>query len=447
VVLGGRTPVIQTTKSLLEQHEESIPLLYLSKTFREAVLVCRTLGIRFLWIDSLCIIQDDPQDWERESAKMADVYSGSYLNLAAAAAVDGTEGLFFPRLERIKVRCKLPSGEQDDVFVSNSPSSYFMDSKESPLASRAWALQEKVLPPRTLIFGKDQLHWECHEELKSESSCKNMQIDQSFSSGLRRYLSSEPQPNEKISVQCKLWYNMLEAYTRCNLTKSEDKLPALAGLANAFSRRSGFRYAAGLWEEDLEMGLLWKPPSPIDTQLPPRYRALSWSWAALDAKVKYFRNMQKAYSSYALVQNLRLQGLQGSEDIFGQVASGTKLFLTGRLKNIDLLADFESEIAYPWKLMDGQHHIGYATTDNYYPSASTIDAETCCLPILKLITAKTADNRANPFEIYALILAAMGVGNTYQRIGIGVIRDTELENIGPDHNPFEDTEEAEIVLL
>ncbi|KAE9378668.1 HET-domain-containing protein, partial [Stipitochalara longipes BDJ] len=281
----GRTPIIQTTRSLLKQYEETIPLSDLSRTFREAILVCRSLRIQFLWIDSLCIVQDDPLDWERESVRMADVYSGSYLNLAAAAAADGTEGLFFQRLECIEVRCKLSTGEQDEVFISNSPSNYFMDSRESPLASRAWALQEKVLPPRTLIFGKDQLHWECHEELKSESSRKNMQIDQSFSSSLRRYLSSKPQANEGISAQCKLWYKMLEAYTRCDLTKSEDKLPAIAGLSNAFSRRSGFKYIAGLWEEDLEMGLLWRSLYPKETQLPPSYRAPTWSWAALDTEV------------------------------------------------------------------------------------------------------------------------------------------------------------------
>jgi len=156
--LGGSSPVIQTTISMLDQYKEIIPLDELSKTFREVILVCRSLRIQFLWIDSLCIIQDDPLDWERESAKMADVYSGSYLNLAAAAAANGTEGLFFERLECIKVRCKLSSEEEDDIFISNSPSSYFMDSRESPFASRAWALQEKVLPPRNLIFGEDQLH-------------------------------------------------------------------------------------------------------------------------------------------------------------------------------------------------------------------------------------------------------------------------------------------------
>jgi hypothetical protein len=240
---------------------------------------------------------------------------------------------------------------------------------------------------------------------------------------------------------------MLEAYTRCNLTKSGDKLPALAGLANAFSRRSGFRYAAGFWEEDLEVGLLWKSFSPNDTRIPPKYRAPSWSWAALDTKVKYLRNMQKACISYRLVQNLRLQSLYDSEDIFAQVAQASKLLLTGRPKNIVLFADFESGIAYPWKLMDGQHHIGHAVTDNYYPPGATIDFETCCLPILKLITGKTADNRTNTFEIHVLILTPMDERNTYQRIGIGVIRDTELEKIEPDHDPFEDIEEADIVLM
>jgi len=416
---GGRSPIIQTTKSLLEQYKDIIPLSDLSKTFREAILVCRSLEIQFLWIDSLCIIQDDPLDWEEESAKMADVYSGSHLNLAAAAASDGTEGLFFQRLERIKVRCKLSTGEHDDVFITNSPSSYFMDSRESPLASRAWALQEKVLPPRTLIFGKDQLHWECHEELKSESSRKNMQIDQSFSSSLRRYLSSEPEPSEEISAQCKLWYKMLEAYTRCDLTKSEDKLPALAGLANAFSRRSGFSYTAGIWEQDLEMGLLWKSLFPKETQLPPSYRAPTWSWAALDTKVRYLRNVRKANMSYTFVQNLRLETFQGDEDVFGVAVQETKLLLTGRLRNVVLLADFETETAYPWKLMIGQHHVGYATTDTYYSPWKIANVGTYCLPILKLVTANTADDRKNLFEIHVLILAAKEESDMYETIGMG----------------------------
>ena len=84
----GRTLVIQTTTRLLDQYKQNIPFENLSKTFQDALIVCRRLGIRFLWIDFLCIVQDDPLDWEHEAAKMADVYAGPYLNISALAVPD-----------------------------------------------------------------------------------------------------------------------------------------------------------------------------------------------------------------------------------------------------------------------------------------------------------------------------------------------------------------------
>jgi hypothetical protein len=186
---------------------------------------------------------------------------------------------------------------------------------------------------------------------------------------------------------------------------------------------------------------------PEETQLPPSYRAPTWSWAALDTKVRYLRNTQKAYKSLALVRNLRLESFQGDEDIFGETSQETKLLLTGRLRDIVLLADYETETIYPWKLMIGQQHIGFATTDTYYSQWEMANVETYCLPILKLVTTNTAIDRSNTWELHALILAAKDEKDTYERIGIGVIRYTELEKIGPDYDAFEDIPETEIVLL
>ena len=104
---------------------------------RGANSITRGLGIRYLWVDTLCIIQDSEEDWEAELGKMADVYGGAFLTLSAAYGADVHAGL--PRPLDIEKR-KLPL--QND-----------------PLYSRAWALQERMLSPRILIFGSDQMYW------------------------------------------------------------------------------------------------------------------------------------------------------------------------------------------------------------------------------------------------------------------------------------------------
>lgn len=196
----GRSPVIQTTSHLLDQYKQNIPFKSLSKTFQDGVIVCRRLRIRFLWIDSLCILQDDPQDWEQESTKMADVCAGSYLNISALAAPDGTGGCFYPRNRSIVLRCASARAGVNFIYISKKPTNYWTDISRSRLASRAWVLQERVLPFRSLVFGSDQLHWDCLESLKSESSFRNLE-NWSAVGRLRRYLVEDIQSERIENIQ------------------------------------------------------------------------------------------------------------------------------------------------------------------------------------------------------------------------------------------------------
>jgi len=263
---------------------------------------------------------------------MADVYSRSYLNLAASAARDGRDGLFFTHKEPIRVRCKLPTSEDDSIFISEVRYdtvdwTYWKEVTEGPLYLRAWTTQERILPPRTVFFGKTQLHWECHEDLKSESQFSSLVHDESFSLNLRQYLASVTE--EETLYLCVLWYCMVEAYSKCSLTKREDKLPALSGLAKAFSRRTNFAYTAGLWEEDLATGLLWRTRSPKTKPRPPPYRAPSWSWASLDTPIKfscgtYYIAGKARRHLQPLVQSVRPQISHGSYDLFGAVSQESR---------------------------------------------------------------------------------------------------------------------------
>jgi hypothetical protein len=85
---------LRTTKATLDLHLQKIRFSDLAKTFQDAAVTCRRLGIRYLWIDSLCIVQGDEEDWQIQSAQMASIYKGSTLTIAASSAHDGTEGCF-----------------------------------------------------------------------------------------------------------------------------------------------------------------------------------------------------------------------------------------------------------------------------------------------------------------------------------------------------------------
>ena len=90
----GTSRRLMATKETLKDLQGGVAVSSLPETFRDAIVITRRLGIRYLWIDYLCIIQDDPQDWEREASKMADVYRNSYLTISAAASADSSSGCF-----------------------------------------------------------------------------------------------------------------------------------------------------------------------------------------------------------------------------------------------------------------------------------------------------------------------------------------------------------------
>jgi hypothetical protein len=94
----GPAQLITTTANTIEQKKAGIPLEDLPQTFKDAVALTRNLGIRYLWIDSLCIKQLDKDDWEREASKMGSVYLHSYLNIAATSSAEGRAGCFKERV-------------------------------------------------------------------------------------------------------------------------------------------------------------------------------------------------------------------------------------------------------------------------------------------------------------------------------------------------------------
>ena len=152
----GIAHVLSTKQDNIQSHYAGIPIADLPRTFQDAVFVCSTIGLSFIWIDSLCIIQDDDKDWEREAEMMGDVYANAFCTISATAAEGSTDGFLKPRELTAPIRL-----DQSHPFFVTDGANVREDVNKSNLNSRGWVFQERYLSPRILHFAKSQVYWEC----------------------------------------------------------------------------------------------------------------------------------------------------------------------------------------------------------------------------------------------------------------------------------------------
>lgn len=291
------------------------------------------MNVRYLWIDSLCIVQNDRGGWERESVKMGSYYVNALFNIAAVSAKDGSEGVFMSRNPLDATPCavtvvfssKDETGNERavDGFLRASPSwdpvLQVASFHRPPLWQRAWVLQERLLSSRMLMFSDMQMSWKCRmgeaSEMIPEGSGKHADMSHEDEilrlvlMGLKKF-QPQVQEHERINsvwdereeiagyeygTEGELfqlydaWYDLVTLYTKCTLTIASDIFPAISGIASAISSSTHETYIAGLWLRDLHRGLLWSAPDSTNSKPDLReYRAPSWSWASLKATCNFY---------------------------------------------------------------------------------------------------------------------------------------------------------------
>ncbi|KAH7349190.1 heterokaryon incompatibility protein-domain-containing protein [Pyrenochaeta sp. MPI-SDFR-AT-0127] len=278
-----------TTRDNIELRKAGFQLAELPATFSDAVLVTRALGIPFLWIDSLCIIQGDKEDWEVEGSKMADIYSDATVMVAATTATDDSLGFLNPRKSHRTATLEFvdsPSSSSSSGYKGNKrvarvyvQGDHEVIDRKDRLKERAWCLQERYLSPRILSFEETVTRWECFTENWSENGRGHTNGDSLFTD------------RDNFTQLYRKWPNMIEHYTRRHLTFRSDALPALSALTARTSQYANDQYLAGLWKKDLLSWLLWKPASYYDTTVKPcrpkDNPAPSWSWASYAGPVAF----------------------------------------------------------------------------------------------------------------------------------------------------------------
>ncbi|KAH7348742.1 heterokaryon incompatibility protein-domain-containing protein [Rhexocercosporidium sp. MPI-PUGE-AT-0058] len=332
----GGPPSFVTSRGNLQEMMENIDYEKLPATFQDAVTVCRALGLKHLWIDSLCIIQGGDKDWMSESGRMCDYYGNAYITISGTCSAESSEHFLGKQVSKHKpvpitfldadkngkkVEVCIQRLDADEAAWSVSPG--FRSSRTSqapmsttkPVASRAWVFQENTLSARVI-------HFTGLEELGVLYECKH---------GLRA---------EKISYTrdlqpWKRWRDLVRDYFPLRLTKECDRLPALSGLADSFARKLPEpkpRYLAGLWKPSLAPDLCWTRElcwRMLRTEgfVSGEYVAPSWSWASVQGDGMAFGADSTSFKP--LITSFQDTVVPKSgKNVYGSVSNGSSITMT-----------------------------------------------------------------------------------------------------------------------
>lgn len=419
------------------QYQAGIAFTAFPATLRDAISLARTLGFKYIWIDALCITQDDHDDWTKEAANMCRIYSEASLTIVASRS-DGSDTSIFGTQKfsqfdmvlyrglQLKVRTNLLKVHEINPVIPYGPDG-------DPVTHRAWTYQEAVLSNRSVHFTSDELRWECNTWRHCQCGQMSKKFPLSYDPEYVEYESyrlwrvAEIFPATSILEAYVIWRGHMVYYTSRMLTKDSDRLVALSGLAQRFSMVMQEKflikdaYLAGLWRGGLPEQLLWFVELRKFSVLhgrrhdrPSEWRAPSWSWASMEAPSNYLSS---------LIEEQRLEIIEATTeplnaDPFGQVKSGRLKARARILHNIRFIPSSQSNSGsrFPlvkWCGLDLRVNTSYFDDDRGDETDEYLGDPN--LEISLLVVGYSKKN--NLHECLALI-PVVGRIATYERIGL-----------------------------
>lgn len=363
-------------------------------SFRDACIVARNLFLQYVWIDSLCIVQDDGDDWEREAAKMGSIYEGAYVTISATGAAASVDGFLFPRFtseqlsavdshDRLvkftvrKYNTAAPFNGRFPHYGDTHNHPWLMRANDmdaeylNPIQLRGWCFQERLMSKRVLHFKRYEYLLECNGGYRCECSGMRTLRKSTFKSFLDLMRKDEIEPLERVRLEkqhddllrdlgrtrnepkehiyggvntrtMQMWEMLVELYSRTSFTYQDDVLPALGSLARTFhTKRPEWGYLAGIWRQNLHRGLLWVPQSVggIDgtlaertkPSLPPSMeKSIGPSWSWVSLKGR-IRYMSAEYGGQRRFEIVSCEAQPAETDPYGDVLAGCSIVLRGEL--------------------------------------------------------------------------------------------------------------------
>ncbi|KAH8897269.1 HET-domain-containing protein [Thozetella sp. PMI_491] len=296
---GGALP-IRTTKAAVAEFSSAIPIQALPRTFTDAIQLARDLAIPFIWIDALCIVQDDPQEWQSEAARMGSVYRGSQVTISAVQSSNSAEGCY--RSDESgqchgETLFRTWSGKEDrpDLLVRI----YRGDVRDrassgTALSARGWTLQEQLLSKRVISCMRPEVHWSCQRHYVTESGLCFPRADKSRK-GLPLQMPSDQNSHSQLSVprhesmEHGKWTVIVKNYSNRSFTFPGDRVAGIAGIVRYMEAQLGEESILGLWKSSLSEDLGWMR---IQREPEPAFHSLaeslpSWTWLTCQGGLTY----------------------------------------------------------------------------------------------------------------------------------------------------------------
>lgn len=399
----GRGPFFNLTFDNIEDLHKSLPMEMIPPTIADAMVLANHLGFRYLWVDSLCIIQGgggrSTADWEEQSQDMGRIYRSASLTIAAAAAKDCHDGLFHARPDPETPYCPVLQRQKSDELVYLGADLPSVEEQIEPLSRRGWALQEAVLSQRLVTFGTTEISWEC-------SCC-------TYRETVLRVLPKQTASTSVLGTASEIfssWATLVQEYSRRNLTFQTDKLPAISGLAAVISQALGHEFHYGIWKHKAHHMLMWKHVGQkhehgMSFSRQNSSRAPTWSWASVDGGVEFLKGA---------VEPTRL-------DIHGR-----SLIITGLLIKIDTIR-YQVEGSYYGQY---EHHRPWM---RFQPTTKTFVDDLDDIPLANRKTAGGATKEL--VDIWFFILGnSVGLILIPLEPGASQVQSFARENIRRIHN-------------
>jgi hypothetical protein len=373
--VDGTTKLLKTTHNTMRSRTEKIELDTMPQAFQDAVSIARTLSIKYLWIDSLCIIQNDARDWQIESSKMAEIFGNAYLTLIAATGSSCSDSFLSRSMSGPS--CTVPLKINHGLAIQGQFSLRYRRRRTSNRMSeitggkwvtRGWTFQEERLARRVLMFGENKFLFDCRTLERSQDTDR-YKSRPDWVASLIEGLGEDRRANlesTKTGRRWNDWQTLCSHYTYRELTFPEDKLPAISGMANKIAKKVQSEYLAGLWRNNLMHDLFWQTCAIATkpTTKPKKYRAPSWSWASLDGRINWplsqvFLSCDEC-SVYCTVLDARVTPV--GLDPYGAVKDGF-LKIRGVLEEMKVVWVGGDRSQHPWRLYHKEGEIGNANLD------------------------------------------------------------------------------------
>lgn len=440
-----------TSKNVLNRANDGFSIETLPRVLKEALIFTRTLGLRYLWIDAICILQDLKSDWKIQSAKMGLVYSHANITIAASASAHTGAGLPTYTLknrlgnESLILHCQdRNNGRQERICISlgDPETSRSLQLAQDPLQKRGWALQERHLSRRVIFFSRNYLVWECK---KGRSSTILPWSPWSPITRDNRRLFDCDERSLREQIIRGAWQKLVHEYSQRNLTFEKDKFYAIAGLVKAIDSAFDDQYLAGIWRSTLPTALCWiRDYRELHVnQTAARLRAPSWSWGSLNGTIGIGAESLSADTKHAVTLYAKVISAKTTttdDEYLGLTYKGW-IKLKGRLKKATLEAsawnaDFfnaNPHINYNAELfetMEGRNCLGTCILDE--TPQHDIAMQVFCLAIMRdnsrpypsihslpMVDVSTKRDEL-PKMLAALVLVPTATFGEFRRVGLSV---------------------------